>query len=190
MLLQVLERFRVISESHVWLNLNHLVHQILGFSAHVVSNIVLRWPFDFFCNNIIIDLLMISSRESNTANEHLEEYTSNSPDINSWSMLIFINNFRGQIVGSTNEGIHHLLFNIRVVFLIHVLGLTKVNELDIVIIINHDVERFEITMHDFFALEVFEGIDKLSHIDPGQWLTKTATLHSSILGLVLSDLLD
>lgn len=45
-------------------------------------------------------------------------------------------------------------------------------------------------MHDFFALEVFEGIDQLGQINLCQWFTQATTFHSSVLRLVLSDLLD
>jgi len=138
----------------------------LGIFAHVIPNVVFRWPFDFFLHDISINLIVIGSRESNTANEHLEADAGNSPDIDGWGMLVLMDDFRGKIVRSSYKGIHYLFFNIRVVILIHVFSLTEVNKLDIVIIVDHNVQRFEVTMHDSLALKVFKAIDHLGHINP------------------------
>jgi len=47
----------------------------------------------------------------------------------------------------------------------HNFGESEVNEFQVTVISNHNILRFEVSIHDFFSMQILENTDDLSSVE-------------------------
>lgn len=83
-----------------------------------------------------------------------------------------------RLFGNVAQVISHLLINVFTLRLdFYVLAQTEVAQLDVSILTNYEIVRFEVPMYVIQIVHTFNGEDGLSNIEPGHVLTQDVFLH-------------
>jgi hypothetical protein len=114
---------------------------------------------------------------------HLEKNHSNRPPINSKIISFVIENFRGNIIGSSNSGkqlfssfgnilifIFFFIFSIRIQnssLIFKRTTQTKVRDFQVSLFINKNIIRLKISMNNVLRVNILDTLNNLSYVELG-----------------------
>lgn len=98
-------------------------------------------------DDLSVDVHRVFILERRVSSKHFIHKYSYRPPINWLSMALIEQDFRSNILGSTTNGVCSLTND---------LCKPKVNELQEAVVTNHDVLRFQVSVHNVFVMQVFE----------------------------------
>lgn len=119
--------------------------------------------------------MRIGTFEWHIAGKHLKQDVSKSPNVDTEALILSIDDLWTLIVDSSNKSVSPdiwrlLLWHLALCYfvllglwlLINIPGISKINDFDIIVLIQHDVLRFHIPVHYALLHDEFLVINKLS----------------------------
>lgn len=135
--------------------LDHAIDKVLGLYAHfLIILLFVLGPLDLTGFDITVHRHWVLAFEGHHANEHLEQDAAEGPRVHRTTLSLAVDHFRRLVVDSTDESVPPLSVALLLflLFLIDFSGVSEVDDLDIVVLIEHDVLRLQISVHHPFLL--------------------------------------
>ena len=173
--------FQIMPKSIGWLHLNHTIYKVFCLWAHYFIKDFRLWPSYVPVLDISVNWKLLCAPEWHDACKHFEQNVSKSPNVDSKSLLLFLNDLRRLIIDGTHKSspslqrvvlLWEIIFFFLLLFwlvhnslLVHLLGVSEINDFAIVVLVKHDVLGFQISMHNILSLKIFDEVYQLSEKD-------------------------
>ena len=160
--------FQIMPQSIGWLHLNHTIYKVFCLWAHYFIKDFRLWPSYVPVLDISVNWKLLCAPEWHDACKHFEQNVSKSPNVDSKSLLLFLNDLRRLIIDGAHKSspslqrvvlLWEIIFFFLLLFwlvhnslLVHLLGVSEINDFAIVVLVKHDVLGFQISMHNILSL--------------------------------------
>ena len=161
MVLQNLNGFQSGAKAVLGIYLNHPVNKILSLFADYLVADFLFGPTNVPALNILVNGMWICSLKWNISGKHLEQNITECPDIDSESLFLAINDFWRLVIYGSNKSVSpdHRWVILRKFVLIRLFlcwfslfidlpSISKVDNFDVIVLIEHNILWFHISVHD------------------------------------------
>ena len=147
------------ADSLSWVLLKHLAHEVLGGIRDSVP--VCGIECEWLLQDITEDLLVVVTFERRVSTKEDKEDDAETPDI-AGLVIVAFEYFWGDIVRSTDDGVHALNF----LLLREALRETKIDQLDFRVfgsVVHEEVLWLQVSMDNAVSVQVLDGTDHLTH---------------------------
>ena len=113
------------------------------------------WELERLSLNVLHQLVLITAEERRDSHQHLVDENSDGPIVNHAVIAALLEDFRCEVLGRATVSLRKLVVYQRACE-------AKVDNLDVPIRANHDILKFEVSVHDSFIVQMSDSNDQLS----------------------------